>query len=352
MPNNKIIEIFFLGMYIMYFLYTGAFLLKHPSNRHCKVVGYAMILWGTLAILSLYPYLNHGTTKLYNKVVYIIDMNDVASGWILLSTLCYRTKMTWRKAIPHYVPFTGLAIAQYFLPDIDLTIAASCYALIYSIIQIIPFSTHITRYRDYIFNHYSNHDKIHLSWLWQLFFWFSVVLAAWYSSAELRLSETMTPYYIVSMVAWFLMVDKITHQEELIRERMGREVAQKIVEEAKESRNFKHEGEYEFADNLMSICQNRIYFTRPNFTLTDLADILHTEPALLTYYFRHELDTTFYEFVNIQRTNMAATLLQTGSTDLDKIARQSGFSSTETFRRVYKDDFGHDPEKEIQKTKK
>lgn len=344
MPLFKVIELFLLGAYTMYFIYTGSFLLKARYNRHCKVVGYAMILWGVLAIMSIYPFVKGDASELYNKISFILDMCDVASGWILLFTVSYLYKMTWSKAVIHYVPFVVFALCQLLIPTYPWTLVASVYSAVYCLVLLVPFYLHIVRYRDYIDDHYSNHDYINLAWLKELFSFFALLLVAWHVCTSS--ANTMTIYYIVSMFAWIMMVRRVTHQHELIEEQIGEDVVQKMRTDAKQQKRFVHQGEYPFSDELLRICQDQFYFTRPNFTLSDLAQVLHTEPALLTHYFRQELEVSFFEFVNMQRTSYASTILKTTDLDIEEVGRRSGFVKVSTFREIYKEDFGHYPEAE------
>lgn len=85
------------------------------------------------------------------------------------------------------------------------------------------------------------------------------------------------------------------------------------------------------------ICDNHL-FRDINFSREDLAEELNISKARVSTIFQEEIGTSFYDFVNRQRTYYARRLLKASShknDTLEEIALQSGFSNRMTMHRMY-----------------
>lgn len=86
-----------------------------------------------------------------------------------------------------------------------------------------------------------------------------------------------------------------------------------------------------------------------HFSRTILADMLDISPARLSIIFKEEIDSSFYDFVNLQRVHYAHRLLKSPkhqSYTLDDIALISGFSCRMTLHRMYLKVYGITPGEE------
>ena len=103
------------------------------------------------------------------------------------------------------------------------------------------------------------------------------------------------------------------------------------------------------------ICANHI-FRDIHFSRETLANELGISPARVSSIFQEEIGTSFYDFVNRQRTYHARRLLKSAvhkNDTLEDIALLSGFSNRMTMHRMYLKVYGITPgeERKIVKNK-
>ena len=102
------------------------------------------------------------------------------------------------------------------------------------------------------------------------------------------------------------------------------------------------------------ICDNHL-FRDIHFSRYTLAKELDISPARVTAIFHEEMGTSFYDFVNRQRTYYARRLLKSAvhkNDTLEDIALQSGFSNRMTMHRMYLKVYGITPGEERKKNNK
>ena len=93
------------------------------------------------------------------------------------------------------------------------------------------------------------------------------------------------------------------------------------------------------------ICDNHL-FRDIHFSRENLATELEISPARVSTIFKEEIGTSFYDFVNKQRTYHARRLLKAPShrnDTIEEIALQSGFSNRMTMHRMYLKVYGITP---------
>lgn len=102
------------------------------------------------------------------------------------------------------------------------------------------------------------------------------------------------------------------------------------------------------------ICDNHL-FRDIHFSRETLAKELEISPARVSIVFQEEIGTSFYDFVNRQRTYHARRLLKSTvhkNDTLEDIALQSGFSNRMTMHRMYLKVYGITPGDERKKNNK
>lgn len=104
------------------------------------------------------------------------------------------------------------------------------------------------------------------------------------------------------------------------------------------------------------ICDNHL-FRDIHLSRETLAKELEISPARVSTIFQEEIGTSFYDFVNRQRTYHARRLLKSTvhkNDTLEDIALQSGFSNRMTMHRMYLKVYGITPgdERKKQQTRK
>lgn len=101
--------------------------------------------------------------------------------------------------------------------------------------------------------------------------------------------------------------------------------------------------------NEADVCMEKFQpYTNPGFNLAELSVLIHIPEHHLAYYFREERKQSFTDYRNEWRVKHAKKLIEEGKTSeitLEAIGLLSGFSSRNTFYRVFKDLLGVSPGK-------
>lgn len=87
-------------------------------------------------------------------------------------------------------------------------------------------------------------------------------------------------------------------------------------------------------------------YLNPKLTIGDVANAIGTNRTYLSSYFNHQLNTTFYDYINNLRIEKASKKLLSVypyTMNIDEIAECSGFNSTSTFRRAFLKNTGMTP---------
>ncbi len=92
---------------------------------------------------------------------------------------------------------------------------------------------------------------------------------------------------------------------------------------------------YNFIKRFEELVYEEKAFLNPKLTLNELAIRIGTNRTYLSNYINHELNKTFFDFINSLRLEHATKLLLSTNMTLEVIAEKSGFNSLSTFRRYF-----------------
>ena len=84
-------------------------------------------------------------------------------------------------------------------------------------------------------------------------------------------------------------------------------------------------------------------YTKPDFSLSMLADRFHVSSAYMSQWFKLELNCNFSEYLWSLRLNKAQELLRSTNMSIDEISVAVGYMNTSSFRRKYKQETGLTP---------
>lgn len=125
------------------------------------------------------------------------------------------------------------------------------------------------------------------------------------------------------------------------------------MEETSAEQNTKDTEKFEeLALRITTLMKENKVFLQPDLNLMDLAQMLNTNQKYVYIAFRKVLDTKFSEYVNRLRIDYASHILQENpSLKLNEVAQMSGYSSSATFYRNFKQFLGCSPKEFLEKSK-
>ena len=82
---------------------------------------------------------------------------------------------------------------------------------------------------------------------------------------------------------------------------------------------------------------------RKSLTLDMISDELGINKYYISRVFSNQIKVSFRTYLNVLRTNHAASLIKISDDNLEDIATDSGFESTRSFYRIFKDIYGASP---------
>jgi YesN/AraC family two-component response regulator len=125
------------------------------------------------------------------------------------------------------------------------------------------------------------------------------------------------------------------------------------MEETSAEHNSKDTEKFEeLALRITTLMKENKVFLQPDLNLMDLAQMLNTNQKYVYIAFSKVLDTKFSEYVNRLRIDYASHILQENpSLKLNEVAQMSGYSSSATFYRNFKQFLGCSPKEFLEKSK-
>ena len=119
-----------------------------------------------------------------------------------------------------------------------------------------------------------------------------------------------------------------------------------IVDVTKENEMKEHENTLLSLQNSDTITRLLSYISlnfRKSLTLDMISDELGINKYYISRVFSNQIKVSFRTYLNVLRTNHAASLIKISDDNLEDIATDSGFESTRSFYRIFKDIYGVSP---------
>ncbi len=126
-----------------------------------------------------------------------------------------------------------------------------------------------------------------------------------------------------------------------------------LVEEISTEQDNKDTEKFEeLALRITSLMKENKVYLQPDLNLMDLAQMLNTNQKYVYIAFSKVLDTKFSEYVNRLRIDHASQILQDNPRlKLKEVALMSGYTSSATFYRNFKQFLGCSPKEFLEKSK-
>lgn len=269
-----------------------------------------------------------------------MDMVAVPLYAFLLIELCRPGTLGWRLMIVHELPFVLFPVMFIITHKPVFYYADVVWAFIYGFGAAVWAIRAIPRYHRLLKQRFSYDENINLNWLRYILLSFSVVLSLWIIDCLIVnfYIDIEALYLCSSIIIWMNICYFIYRHESVINE-----LSEPII--AEENLAVSEDNVIGLRECILNLFENERIYLNPQLRLSDVATMANSNRTYVSRIFNDNHGKTFFEFVNEYRVRYAKTLLKTSDVKLDVIAEQSGFSSRQSFHRVFSKMVGCTPEK-------
>lgn len=338
---------FLQGFSFMFFLFASLLILCSKSRTRLEtILGYVMLIFAfgeVKDVLHLVPAIFESTY--WMTLLFTIDMWLVGICAVFIFETLIPNKVTMKRILSVMAVFLAFTVAYAVTGSMTvLYVEMGFVALLSMCVVTIMFRT-LRCFNRYLENNYSNLENISLNWFLAVIGVWIVCLILWALCYVYRANLIYIVYYTVSLVGWGLLFVFTRRQVEVKMEDPAELTGEVVPADEAAGSMETTDGEpdanavpktvirREMLDKLMS--EEQLYLN-PRLTLNDLALALGTNRTYLSAYLNHELEMSFYDFVNSFRIDKACRISdENPGMGVAEIAERSGFNSVSTFRRAF-----------------
>lgn len=271
------------------------------------------------------------------------DMVAVPLYAFLLIELCRPGALGWRTIVVHEMPFVLLPMLFIFTHNPIFYCTDVVWAAVYGVGAAVWAVYAIPRYHRFLKQHFSYEDNINLNWLRYILLSFFAVLSLWIIDCLTANFDIEAVYMVGSIIIWMNICYFIYRHESIINE-----LSEPITPE--DTFAVSEDNVIELKECILNLFENERIYLNPHLRLSDVAAMANSNRTYTSRFFNDNHGKTFFEFVNEYRVKYAMKLLKKSDEKLDIIAEQSGFSSRQSFHRVFSKMAGCTPEQFRQST--
>lgn len=325
-----------LGMVLMFFLYMIYNLYSlQKQNRLLKFLFYESILFFFIELKELiYVHTPNWSNPFLSKVCFTIDLLIVPATMIFLFELLSPNWVTRKKAFYIVGPFLLLQLLFIISQQVIIYNSLIVLSVVCGLITLIMVYYFSSKYDKIIKLNYSNVENLSIKWVRLIIILLFGYLLVWVLLQKNNNWWSDSFYYILTVVLWwFIYHFSIKH---IIIEMPVLFDYFKVSESTccnNDTKGFKKD----FNGSMEQLMIDEKLYLDPHLTIQDLAAKIGTNRTYLSCYLNNELNTTFYQYINSQRIDYAAKLLNENRTiSIEEVASMCGFNSVSTFRRAFK----------------
>lgn len=329
---------FIYGLCVMFYFMMAWFFLRKNKEFLSHLVAVLMLVVGLQCVKDLF-FMAHDAGS--NHYLWIImtstDMVAVPLYAFILIELCRPGTLGWRTMVLHEVPFVVLPVLFIATHDIWFYYADVVWAALYGVGYGTWTIIMIPRYHRLLKQRFSYEENINLNWLRVILVSFFIILSLWILDCVVIDFDVEAVYMLGALVIWMFICYFIYKHESVIDE-LGELLS------VRDSQLSEDDESDELRRRIHDLFETERIFLNPHLKLSDVAALSNSNRTYISRFFNNSHGKTFFEFVNEYRVEYAKNLLKTTSEKLDSIAEQSGFSSRQSFHRVFSKLAGCTPE--------
>lgn len=331
--------IFFIyGLCVMFYTMMAWFFLQKNNELLSRLVAVLMIVLAAQSVKDLFFITPEpGTESRIWMLMTAIDMIAVPIYAFVLIELCRPGSLTGRRMVIDELPFVLLPVLFIITRKRFFYYADVVWAAVYGVGAAVWTVVTLPKYHWLLKERFSYEENINLNWLRYILLSFFVVLSLWIVDCLIVNLNVDSMYMLGSMIIWMFICYFIYRHESVINE-LSEPTA---VEEAAEPADADPNG---LKDCIIDLFVNQRIYLNPQLRLSDVAAMANSNRTYVSRFFNDNNSKTFFEFVNEYRVKHAMRLLKASDEKQDVIAEQSGFSSRQSFHRVFSKIAGCTPE--------
>lgn len=332
--------IFFIyGLCVMFYSLMAWFFLNKNREMLSRLVAVLMIVLTLQCIKDLFFIVpeEDNNPNMWMAMT-STDMVAVPLYAFLLIELCRPGHLTWRIIVLHEVPFVLFPVLFIITHARIFYYADVVWAGIYGLGAAVWAMMTIPKYHKLLKQRFSYDENINLNWLRYILLSFFVVLSLWIIDCLIINFDIEALYMVGSVIIWMNICYFLYRHESVINE-----LSEPIIPE--ESVAVSEDNVIGLNERILNLFDKDRIYLNPKLSLSDVATMANSNRTYVSRFFNDNHGKTFFEFVNEYRVRYAKSLLKTSDEKLDVIAEQSGFSSRQSFHRVFIKMVGCTPEK-------
>lgn len=317
---------------------SGYFLFAiNEQNRLTKILGFTLLFWSlqTVKDLIAHIYVDFSSPEIHN-LYNIVDITAIPMCLFFVKELIMPGWFTWSKFMAHELPLIVLITIYIIFPLDFIFYAILIFCVIYTAFNVGILVAEARTYTKNLKERYSYTEGIGIQWLTKILALFFIFSMVWIASCIIESEYRDGLYYIISILLWSSIGYHINKQKSM-----------EAMSETKEN-DFKHikspgEDFPQLKESLDNLFTEKKIFLNPTLTLNDVAREVGTNRTYLSEYLNNELNSSFFDYINMYRLNYACESLLNTDHTLNTIAENSGFNSISTFRRYFNKRYGCTP---------
>ena len=325
----------FFAVFAIYILFR-----RKDCSRFQTVLGCIMAVWCLWSMKDLvltFP-------GMYKEKV--LNWMLIIDGWSALTYMALVLEVvipgwiTWRRLLLSAMPFAAFTLAYAFCSHQMIIYAYVAFLWCFAWGTVIFGYVRMKNKLAYLLDNYSNIDKTNVSWLRPVFFFSIMGQLLWLAVSFWQSPVADIVYYLVTIALWLIVLHYSWNFQtiEMVREAEKMEmmpdnngmaiIGDDSQKEAKKKLSF---------GKLEKLMEEQEYYLKPTLTLKELAQELNTNRTYFSNYLNHQMNMTFYDYINKLRIERAAIPLMREHPEykFEYVAVESGFASISTFRRAF-----------------
>lgn len=266
------------------------------------------------------------------------DLVAVPLYAFLLIELCRPGSLSWRMMVIHEIPFVLFPALFIFTFNTFFYYAGVVWAAVYGAGAAVWAIYKIPKYHRLLKQRFSYDENINLNWVRYILISFFAVLLIWIIDCMTINLNIEAIYMFSSIIIWMHICYFIYRHKSVINE-----LADPAFQD--NSAGASDDDSSSLKNCILSLFEKERIYLNPQLRLSDVAAMANSNRTYVSRFFNDNNGKTFFEFVNEYRVRYAKLLLKTSDEKLDVIAEQSGFSSRQSFHRVFSKMAGCTPER-------
>lgn len=305
------------------------FFLRKSREMLSRLVAVLMIVLAIQCLKDLFfivPY--EETESRIWMIMTSIDMMAVPLYAYILIELCSPGTLNLKTIILHELLFVALPILFIFTNNILFYYADVLLAAIYGFGYALWTVIRIPKYHKLLRQRFSYDENINLNWLRYILISFFVILSLWIIDCLIINLNIEAIYMSGSLAIWMFISYFLYRHGSVIDELAEPNPIEAVLSTVENDPP-------RLKEKILILFEKDKIYLNPKLRLSDVASMVGSNRTYVSRIFNDCHGKTFFEYVNEYRVRHAMDILKSSDKKIEEIAEISGFSSRQSFHRVF-----------------